>query len=118
MMSPEQVDQLRKLLLQQREELLEQNASAAESIKPVELDQASVGRLSRMDAMQMQAMALEQQRRRDAQLQRIDVALRHMGEDDYGLCIDCDQAIAVPRLNLNPTATRCIRCAAEQEKNA
>ena len=72
-----------RLELLQKETLTEKEA-AAESIAPVELDQARIGRLSRMDSMQQQAMALEQDRRRDILLKRIEGAFLRVESGTYG----------------------------------
>ena len=77
----------------------------------VELDQQSVGRLSRMDALQNQAMALAQQTRRDLQVLRLTAALARIDEGEYGFCEDCGEAIMLKRLELDPSVTRCISCA-------
>jgi DnaK suppressor protein len=58
---------------------LAEDAQAAQA--PVELDQTRVGRLSRMDALQGQAMAQETARRRDQEVARIDAALKRVEED-------------------------------------
>ncbi len=62
-MKPEQIEYFRGLLEAQRQELLTSKDTNKDSTKPVILDQASVGRLSRINAMQGQAMAIETQRR-------------------------------------------------------
>ena len=77
----------------------------------VELDQTKVGRLSRMDAMQMQQMALEAVRRRQQQLLEIEAALHRVDSGAYGYCLVCEEEIAVARLNANPACTHCIKCA-------
>jgi DnaK suppressor protein len=77
----------------------------------VTLDQQSVGRLSRMDALQNQAMARAQQARRDTEAVRLTAALRRIETGDFGFCDDCGDAIAPRRLELDPAATRCISCA-------
>jgi DnaK suppressor protein len=100
-----------KRLLDLRQELEATAASSAESRKPVELDQQSVGRLSRMDALQVQAMANETERRRQSEIKRIDAALERIGEDEYGWCITCGEEIAEKRLDLDPAASQCIDCA-------
>jgi RNA polymerase-binding transcription factor len=76
----------------------------------VTLDQQSVGRLSRMDALQNQAMARAQQTRRDLEKQRLARALRRIEEDEYGYCEDCGDAIPPKRLDLDLAATRCVSC--------
>jgi DnaK suppressor protein len=115
-MNPEQLEHFRQLLETQRQELLASKDAARESTKPVTLDQASVGRLSRMDAMQGQAMAIEAQRRREIQLQRIHAALARIRSGDYGLCTVCEEEIAIRRLETDPAATLCIACASRREQ--
>lgn len=102
--------QITEQLLRLRAELREQEILFRETTEPVELDQAKVGRLSRMDAMQAQQMALETSRRRQRQLARIDGALHRVESGDYGWCFVCHQEIDVRRLAVDPTSTRCIKC--------
>ena len=81
----------------------------------VALDQTCVGRLSRMDAMQSQAMNLEAQRRRSVELNRLEAALKNMHEDDYGYCDECAEEIPSWRLMLDPAARYCVQCAQKNE---
>lgn len=80
--------------------------------KPVALDQQSVGRLSRMDAMQGQALAQEADRRRQSRRLSLELALRRIETGEYGDCLDCGEPIAARRLEIDPAATLCIGCAA------
>ncbi len=102
---------LRQKLLARRQELLAEDAVSAESRAPVTLEQDNVGRLSRIDAMQLQAMALAQARRRKSERGAIDEALRRMDEGDYGYCRQCGEDIAPARLERSPSVTTCIECA-------
>lgn len=77
----------------------------------VELDQQSVGRLSRSDALQMQAMARAQGARRAAEARRLALALDRIAEGEFGYCEHCGEAIPPRRLDIDPTATRCVACA-------
>lgn len=108
-------DHMRALLLSLREELQETDASGREASSVVELDQSRVGRLSRMDAMQAQAMSQASSRRRGESLRRIERALTRLDSGDFGVCIDCDEDINPKRLAFDPAAERCIRCAALAE---
>ena len=101
----------RKVLLARREELLSVMKASTEGSRPVELDQTRVGRLSRMDALQGQAMAQETERRRKNELQRIDAALARVDTGNYGYCVNCDEEISVKRLSLDPSTPLCIDCA-------
>lgn len=106
-----QLDALRQALNQRLGDLRQSIDRTAESRKPVELDQASVGRLSRMDAMQMQAMAQAAERMRGQEIERIKVTLRRIDDGDFGYCITCGEEIAPKRLAIDPTIPTCIRCA-------
>lgn len=110
-MTPEELAQFRLQLLAMRSELLEIEQSTMDDAKPVELDQTSVGRLSRMDAMQSQEMAQEMVRRRRQQLVQVEGALRRVESGEYGVCFRCGEEIDSRRLGVDPTITRCIGCA-------
>ncbi|MCC2113073.1 MAG: TraR/DksA C4-type zinc finger protein [Hyphomicrobiales bacterium] len=101
----------RQALLRRRDELVALSDTAADARGIVELDQSSVGRLSRMDALQDQAMAQETERRRRGELVRIDAALARLDEGEYGYCITCGEEIAPKRLDIDPSAALCVRCA-------
>ena len=101
----------RERLLQRRSELQNLAVSSAESRKTVELDQTRVGRLTRMDALQSQAMSLEAQRRREAELQRIEASLKRIESGDFGYCVTCGEQISLRRLELDPTLPTCVDCA-------
>ena len=83
---------------------------AKASTETVVLDQSSVGRLSRMDALQGQQMALEAERRRKQEKLQIKAALARIQSGEFGHCATCGDEIAVGRLSVNPTAVRCVKC--------
>ena len=78
---------------------------------PVELDQTRIGRLSRMDALQGQAMAEAQQERRRLERLRIEAALARIADDAYGECLRCGDEIAEARLRADPATPVCVVCA-------
>jgi DnaK suppressor protein len=92
-------------------DLLALSQSASEDRKPVELDQQSVGRLSRQDSLQVQAMAKAAEARRAQEIRRIDAALQRVEDGEYGWCAECGEAIEDRRLDLDPAAPRCAACA-------
>ena len=99
------------LLEQRRNELLAMADSDDEAAATVELDQSRVGRLSRMDAMQQQAMANATSQRRQVEIAQAKAALQRITDDEFGYCIECGDDIAPKRLAHNPTAATCITCA-------
>jgi len=107
---------MREKLLKLKAEIEADAERAGASAAIVELDQSKVGRLSRMDAMQAQAMAQASEQRRKATLQRITVALKRIDDGEYGVCKACDEPINPKRLEFDPTTTLCIDCASKSEK--
>ena len=102
---------LKEKLLAHRQVILNDAANSQESREPVQLDQTNIGRLSRMDAIQRQAMALEMERRRKIELQHIKAALKRINEDDFGECQICGEYIKTKRLEIDPSIAVCIDCA-------
>ncbi len=102
---------LKQKLLSRQAELLTDIEASKDASKTVELDQSRVGRLSRMDAMQSQAMSQELKRRRQIELEKVMSALIRLDTDDFGLCLSCDEAISQGRLAFDPAVTLCIICA-------
>ncbi len=104
-------------LLEMRGDLLSLDDSGV-GPAAVELDQSRIGRLSRMDALQDQAMSVEARRRRRASLRGIDEALQRMGKGEYGSCVHCGEPVAYGRLELDPAIESCVHCAAEMEQGS
>lgn len=105
------IEYFRNKMLDILNELKQQDLAGEEGTKTVELDQSRMGRLSRMDAMQNQAMAVEAKRRRKIYVQRINAALKRMDNNEYGLCTQCGTDINPERLEIDPTAVMCFECA-------
>ena len=109
-MEQNQLNSFQQRLISLRDDIEQLNNDSREAAGTVALDQSKVGRLSRMDALQAQQMALETARRRQLQLQKIHSALRRIGEGEYGNCFICGEEIGAARLNFDPASTRCIGC--------
>ena len=110
-LSPEQIKALHASLIEKQAELKALDLEAASWRTTVELDQQSVGRLSRMDAMQQQEMAQAEARRRTSDIARIEMALKRIEQGEYGWCAECGEPIAFRRLEIDPAAALCIDCA-------
>ncbi len=110
------LEQFKKALGDRLEAIGSNQGSRGEEGSPVELDQSRVGRLSRMDAMQQQAMSRAAARLEELELQRIQAALRRIESGDYGYCTICGDEIAVGRLKFDPSVPTCIICAQQAEE--
>lgn len=109
-MSPDDKQRFRSLIELRLAELEISQEQAADATKAVEPD-VSIGRLSRLDSMQMQQVALEAKRRRDGEAQKLRQALKRIDAGTYGVCLFCRQAIQRERLEVQLDAVACIRCA-------
>ncbi|NQV44352.1 MAG: TraR/DksA C4-type zinc finger protein [Rhodospirillales bacterium] len=100
-----------KVLDKRLSELEDAHASTKEDRAPVELDQTTQGRLSRMDALQVQAMALETDRRREIEIKRVESAIQRIPSGEFGYCVSCGDEIEIKRLDNDPATPSCISCA-------
>lgn len=111
------LEKFKTLLLARRLALQDIKSEGEQAAETVQLDQARMGRLSRMDALQAQAMLQECDRRRNLELKNITAALQRIAEDDYGYCLECGEVIAEQRLEYNPAVVHCIACASKTESS-
>jgi len=110
------IKHFRQRLLEAREDILALQETRDGASGTVHLDQSSVGRLSRMDALQQQAMAQSGQQRAKEALLRIEAALRRCEDGSYGYCLDCDEPIDPRRLEFDPATPRCVQCASARDR--
>ena len=107
------IDQLVELEIRITEEITrlkeESDATAVEreTISP----DVAIGRLSRLDAMQIQEIAKEGERRREERLPRLEIALEKIDTGEYGKCTRCGDWIAYERLAEQPETEHCSGCA-------
>ena len=106
-----EIEILRQAIIDEIAELNRLRGQARDSRAPVELDQQSVGRLSRIDAMQQQAMNIANDTRRQHRHQTLMAALKRIEASDYGYCLNCNDAIGAGRLAIDPAVTFCVDCA-------
>jgi len=104
-------EKAKQKLTARQQELASLSAIAEDSRAAVELDQSKVGRLSRMDAMQQQEMAKASEAHRAQELRKIEAAITRIDTGDYGYCVQCDEPIALKRLEIDPAVALCIDCA-------
>lgn len=102
---------LRDLLAELEAEV---NTSSAECA-PVQVD-GSMGRVSRGDAIQVQQLALEINRRREERILRVQSALMRIQQGTYGLCVRCQCPIDQNRLDLLPEVVLCVNCASSPKR--
>ena len=105
-----QVERLRAELARLQDDLTARLAVSADAASPVQLDQSAMGRLSRMDAMQSQAMAQAARRSMEIRLTQCNAALRAVERGEYGTCRKCEEPVGIKRLSAKPEAPFCLEC--------
>lgn len=110
-MTEQEKEQLRDRIVSQIEEINNMVGSHRESSKPVAPDNA-IGRLTRMEAISAKHISEASLNSARNRLLGLENALVRIDTDeDYGLCIECEEPLPVKRLMLMPEALRCVRCA-------
>ena len=110
------IEAFREMIERRIEALNRISEQSRDSQAPVELDQTRQGRLSRMDAMQGQAMARATDERRRHEVARLKAALTRIDGGEFGECSECGDPIAGKRLRSDPAATLCVDCASARER--
>lgn len=108
-MNPTDQEKFRPRILARLEAVKSELADLADSIEPVSPDVA-IGRLSRLDSMQAQQIALAGKRRLEDEHNRLTEALRRIDAGNYGRCLLCGGDIAAERLEYQLDATTCVPC--------
>ena len=110
-LSDAEIQTLRRRLTRRLHELESLSESSQSARGAVDLDQSRVGRLSRIDALQMQAMEQAAEARRALERQRIVNALSMIEYDTYGDCVVCGEPISLKRVRFDPSLITCVTCA-------
>lgn len=109
-LSPAQIETLREEIVGELAGLVRRMESSGDTVRPVELDPGSVGRLSRMDELQNQAMAKGLRERERQRLDALHQALERIEAGTYGTCVDCGGGIPFARLEAYPEISMCMAC--------
>ena len=100
-----------KIQIQTDLDLLEKQIKALEEkTKPIAPD-CSLGRLTRLEAMGEQHVnhkILDEDKLRFTRLQN---ALLRIDKPMFGICIECEEEIAIERMMIRPESVRCVACA-------
>ena len=108
--TPEQRREIRTRIEKRMQELKTTINQLEEASKPVSLDQP-IGRLSRMDSMANQAISGQRLTDSRRTLMRLERALDRVDDENFGVCAECGEDIAMGRLLVVPEATLCVDCA-------
>ena len=106
----DQVAILKRRLKELEMSLQEQFVMSSASSKTVSLDQTMIGRLSRVDSLQQQNMAIFSKRRAAIRLEKVKAAIQLIALSEYGFCQKCGLDIGYARLETQPETSMCFSC--------
>lgn len=115
-LTAKQIAYLNKQLILKAAELNSQVDEFSQNAEPVALDQQSVGRVSRIDAIQQQQMAIANRDQSIILIKRISAALQRVEANTYGFCLQCEEPIAFARLEAQPFTPYCLDCQSALEQ--
>lgn len=115
-LTTDQIDKLTRALNQQQQNLQQLLQDNQKSSAPVTLDQQSVGRVSRIDAIQQQQMAVANREQDSMMLKLINAALERVKHEEYGYCLECGEPIGYARLQVQPQSPNCMACQSVLER--
>jgi len=81
-----------------------------DATKPISPEN-SIGRVSRMDAINNKGVAEAALRSAKTKLSKLQIALTKIDNPDFGNCSMCKRPIQSERLMYMPESTKCVRCA-------
>jgi len=109
-MTKEEKADLKLKILQTITEM-EEKVRALEGMTQPISPENSIGRESRMDAINNKGVADAAMRSAKKRLAKLQHALTKIEEPDFGSCSVCGNTIQQKRLMFMPGSTRCVRCA-------
>ena len=116
-LEPAQLENLKAVLQELKKSLSQHLKQSRDDTAPVKLDQQSVGRVSRIDAIQQQQMAIASHEQSAQQLKMVEIALEKISNGDFGYCENCAEPILFARLQAQPTASLCLSCQSAAESD-
>jgi DnaK suppressor protein len=112
-MTKKQKDALKIIVQETHENILHEIEELEEKTQPIAPD-CSLGRLTRLDAMQEKSINEAILAKARIRLKKIEFALGKIANEDYGLCTICEEEIPYKRLCVVPESSICITCANER----
>lgn len=108
------IEYFKEMLTKMREEIQQKGENTIEDM--TEDREMYADPADRASAESDRAFILRLRDRDRKLIQKIEQALERIEEGSFGVCDDCGEDIAVPRLKARPVTTLCIKCKSRQEQ--
>jgi DnaK suppressor protein len=110
-MTKSEKDQVLEKLISEKDKLGKKITELKDLTKPIAPDD-SIGRVSRMDAINNRSVNEAALRSAERKLNEINLALEKIDDPAFGKCRNCGAKIRLGRLMIMPGSAHCVRCAA------
>ncbi|MFN3405895.1 MAG: TraR/DksA family transcriptional regulator [Cytophagaceae bacterium] len=108
-MTTEEREKIKALITEQIERTIKEISFLEDLTKPI-APENSIGRISRMDAINNKSVNEAALRDKRVKLQGLESAIKKIDKQDFGKCIRCGHEIPIGRILLMPHATQCVKC--------
>ena len=112
----EKADEMKKILLQLKEEAYEEIGKAVKSNADKLINEPSGDIYDQASNERDRELLLLLGDREREKVRNIDEALARLDEGEYGICEDCEEEIPIGRLKAMPFARLCVKCKTDLEK--
>ena len=109
-MTEDEKEKIKLKITREIEALTQSISSLEEMSRPVAPD-VSLGRLTRMEALNSRGISEANLRSSKSRLSMLQNALKRIDDPEFGICIECEEPIARGRLLIMPESRKCVNCA-------
>ena len=109
-MNATEIEEIKKILIKEIENTEKKIIEYSELCKPIPPEN-SIGRVSRMDAINNKSVIEAALREAKIKMQRLKVMKNKIDDTDFGICTRCKQKIPYGRLMIRPESKYCVKCA-------
>ena len=109
-MNPEKIKEIEKVINQEIKSTIIAIDKYKELTKPISPEN-SIGRVSRMDAINNKSVMEEALRKLEKKLHKLKFVKDRIQDENFGTCINCNKEIPIARMLIIPQSRKCVHCA-------
>tara|TARA_B100000900_G_scaffold389000_1_gene381513 strand:+ start:386 stop:715 length:330 start_codon:yes stop_codon:yes gene_type:complete len=108
-MEKNKIKEIEKIILKELDETLISINEYKELTKPIKPEN-SIGRVSRMDAINNKSVMEESLRKLEAKYEKLKFIKTQTQNEDFGICLKCKNQIPLGRIMIIPESRFCVKC--------
>ena len=108
-MEKNKINEIEKIISKELNETLISINEYKELTKPISPEN-SIGRVSRMDAINNKSVMEESLRKLEAKYEKLKFIKTQTQNEDFGMCLKCKNEIPLGRIMIIPESRFCVKC--------